>query len=114
MFDDSRKKVDLRGKSKKDDRQSVLARAAREREERSRQRQRQAAALIMQAAVRGRREMSGLRAALRPAFDTLVAQTDVTAFAQHASRLTSLLLRFHQHSEPLDALRRGRLLSLFL
>ena len=114
MFDDKRKKVDLRGKSKNDDRKAVLARAAKEREERAQVRLRLTAALTLQAAARSWRSTHQLNTALRAAFDERIAGLDAATFAGHAPHLISLLLRFHRHAEPSDAGRRGQLLALLL
>jgi len=116
MFDDGRKKVDLRGKSKSKtgDRQAVLAKAAREREERQRQRQRLSAATMLQAKYRARLDLRRVRNTLRASFDAALTSLDAVTFAEHAPHLTRDLLLFHQHCEPSDARRRQTLLSLLL
>ena len=114
MFADGKKTVSLRGKSKKEDRHTVLARAAREREERSKQRARQRAVLVLQATHRARCDMLLLRASLRAAFDAAITRSDANSFAVDAMALTRDLLLFHQHSVKSDGDRRRKLLTLVL
>ena len=112
-FDD-RKKVDLRGKSKKEDRNAVVARAAREREERQRQREKQKAVLCLQSTYRARLDLRRMRTALRAHFDAAIAPLDATSFGPQAAALTRDLLIFHQHCEPSDGGRRRELLLRLL
>ena len=111
---DERKKVDLRGKSKKEDRQAMLARAAREREERQRMRERLRATVVIQAAYRAACDLRIFRATLRVRFDAELAPLDPASFAPHATNLVRDLLAFHLHSEPSDTARRRALLQLLL
>ena len=119
FLDDRKKKVDLRGQSKKADRQTLLAKAAREREERALQRRRLTAANILQASHRARVDMRRLRTSLRASFDAALpppsASLPPTAeFAAQAPILCRNLLLFHQHCNQGDQGRRKTLLSLYL
>lgn len=108
----SKKAVSLGGKSKKEDRQAVLARAAREREERQRQRERLKAAVRVQARCRTYTDMRRLRTMQRAAFDAEIAAHVSSAVpASELTRLISRLLCFHQSSVSEDSTRRRRLLS---
>lgn len=114
MFADDKKVVSLRGKSKKEDRSAVIARAAREREERQRQRERLRAALLVQSAYRTLLDLRRLRGTLRARFDAELAVLGAVAFAPRAENLVRDLILFHQHSEPPDAGRRRALVVLLL
>ena len=112
MFSDDKRVVSLRGKSKKEDRSAVIARAAREREERQRTRERQRAALALQSTYRAVQALRAVRASLRAQFDAdMESHMDAETFAARASSLIRALLLFHRHAEPSDALRRRWLLD---
>ena len=65
MFFEEKRKVDLSGRSKKQDRSATLLKAQREREERQRVRERQRAAVRLQAAQRARSDLGAARRAAR-------------------------------------------------
>lgn len=114
MFTDDKRVVSLRGKSKKEDRSAIIARAAREREDRARQRERLRAAVLIQAAYRALLDLRRLRTGLHARFDAEIASLDALTFAPRALSLVRDLLLFHKHSEPSDAGRRRALLQLLL
>ena len=135
-----KKAVDLRGKSKKEDRQvrrllarfpmaypsqrralcwqMLIARAERAREEREKQRQRLRAALFLQSSIRARLDLRRVAADERTRFDAgchdeerqRAAISDAGTFVA----LTRSLLFFHSDAEPSDAERRRRLLQMML
>ncbi|KAL1511301.1 hypothetical protein AB1Y20_006106 [Prymnesium parvum] len=112
----TKKAVDLRGKSKKEDRQALIARAEKAREERERQRQRQRAAVQLQACFRSHLDLRRASTSERHAFDEACRRghssllTDGWAF----KALTSSLLFFHRSAEREDSARRQVLMRMLL
>ena len=112
----SKKAVDLRGKSKKEDRSALIARAEKAREDRERQRRRLRAATQMQASFRAQLDLRRAMALERRLFDDACESRRAAIIADGAAfaALTSSLLFFHQLREPADAGRRRTLLQMLL